>query len=181
VTDVLARLYAQKLTARTGQQFLVENRVGGGGTIGTDFIARAKPDGYTLGVFLDSNTIAPALFAKVNSDPIKDFTPISMLAEQAIGAQLELGAYATTYIPTTTASATRVADSFSRNNVYTNGLIGASGGTWFVELRNNIAYVRDVFGSLWIGDNSSSFATGNSLSIRSQSPTSALLSTNLFD
>jgi tripartite-type tricarboxylate transporter receptor subunit TctC len=83
VTDVLARLYAQKLSARTGQQFLVENRVGAGGTIGTDFIARAKPDGYTLGVFLDSNTIAPALFAKLNSDPIKDFTPISMLATGA--------------------------------------------------------------------------------------------------
>jgi len=92
------------------------------------------------------------------------------------GAQLELGAYPTTYIPTTTASATRIADSFSRNNIYTNGFITSSGGTWFVELRNNIAYVRDVFGALWIGDNSSSFATGNSLSIRNQSSTSALLS-----
>jgi hypothetical protein len=60
------------------------------------------------------------------------------------GAQLELGAYATTIIPTTTASATRIADSFSRNNIYTNGLITSSGGTWFVELRNNIGYTRDA-------------------------------------
>lgn len=80
VTDVVARLYAQKLTARTGNQFVVENKVGAGGTIGTDYVARAKPDGYSLGMFLDSNTIAPALFTKLNSDPIKDFTPISMLA-----------------------------------------------------------------------------------------------------
>jgi hypothetical protein len=59
------------------------------------------------------------------------------------GAQVEAGAYPTTYIPTTSATATRIADSFSRNNIYTNGLISASGGTWFVELRNNIAYTRD--------------------------------------
>ena len=68
------------------------------------------------------------------------------------GAQLEAGAYATSYIPTTTASVTRNADSISLSNVYTNGLISASGGTWFVELRNNIARVRDAFAqSLFIG------------------------------
>ena len=70
------------------------------------------------------------------------------------GAQLELGSYATTYIPTTTASATRIADSFSRNNIYTNGLITSSGGTWFVELRNNVVYTRDAASRLGIGDTS---------------------------
>jgi hypothetical protein len=81
--------------------------------------------------------------------------------------QMELGAYPTTYIPTTTATVTRIADSFSRNNIYTNGLITSSGGTWFVELRNNIAYTRDTIGALWIGDNSTSSTLGNAFNIRS--------------
>lgn len=60
--------------------------------------------------------------------------------------QFEQGAYSTTFILTpTSATATRVADSFSRSNIYTNGLISASGGTWFVELRGNVAYKRDAF------------------------------------
>ena len=57
-----------------------------------------------------------------------------------------MGAYATTYISTTSATATRVADSFSRSNIYTNGLISASGGTWFVELRGNVAVTGDASG-----------------------------------
>jgi hypothetical protein len=61
------------------------------------------------------------------------------------GAQLEAGAYATSYIPTTSASVTRNADVISRGNIFTNGLITASGGTWFVDLRNNRAITRDAF------------------------------------
>jgi hypothetical protein len=58
--------------------------------------------------------------------------------------QVEVGAYPTTFILTPSgASATRVADSFSRNNIFTNGLITSSGGTWFVELRGNVSYTRD--------------------------------------
>jgi hypothetical protein len=68
------------------------------------------------------------------------------------GAQLEAGAYATSYIPTTTATVTRIADAFTRNNIYTNGLISASGGTWFIELKNNIVYTRDSTARLGIGD-----------------------------
>ena len=67
-------------------------------------------------------------------------------------AQIEQGSYATTYIPTTSATATRLADTFTRNNIYTNGLIGASGGTWFVELKNNVAYTRDGSARFGIGD-----------------------------
>jgi hypothetical protein len=88
--------------------------------------------------------------------------------------QMELGAYATTPIFTTgSASATRVADSFSRNNIYTNGLITSSGGTWFVELRNNVAYVRDTSGNtLFVGDNST--GSNNALTIRNDSPSTAI-------
>jgi len=69
----------------------------------------------------------------------------------AWGGQCELGAYPTTYIPTTTASATRIADSFSRSNIYTNGLITSSGGTWFVELITPHKF-RDSTNLLRIGD-----------------------------
>jgi hypothetical protein len=83
------------------------------------------------------------------------------------GAQLEAGAYPTTYIPTTTASATRVADSFSRNNIYTNGLITSSGGTWFVELRGNLSLTPDTTGQgISFGDNVT-MTSGNQLQIRS--------------
>lgn len=82
------------------------------------------------------------------------------------GGQVEAGAYPTTYIPTTSATATRVADSFSRNNIYTNGLISASGGTWFVELRGNVAMTRDTSEvGLFIG-NSSNGTSGDVLAIR---------------
>jgi len=82
------------------------------------------------------------------------------------GVQWEQNAsYPTTYIPTTSSSATRVADSFSRNNIYTNGLITASGGTWFVELRNNIGYTRDAFGAgLYISDTTN--ISSNNINIR---------------
>jgi hypothetical protein len=79
--------------------------------------------------------------------------------------QMELGAYATTPILTTgSASATRIADSFSRSNIYTNGLITSSGGTWFVELRGNLPLTRDASGSFFI--DSQNGGLGNGFNIR---------------
>jgi uncharacterized membrane protein len=80
------------------------------------------------------------------------------------GAQFELGAYVSTYVQTVATTVTRVADSFTRSNVYTNGWISAAGGTWFVELRNNIAYTRDAaaFG-LFIDSSSGGITNGFSI------------------
>lgn len=80
VTDVVSRILAQKLSDQMGQQVVVENKPGAGGTIGTDFVARAAPNGYTIVMMIDSNTIAPALYPALKSDPIKDFAPITMVA-----------------------------------------------------------------------------------------------------
>jgi hypothetical protein len=91
------------------------------------------------------------------------------------GAQLEAGAYATTYIPTTTAAVTRVADIFTRTNVYTNNFITAAGGTWFVDLSNNLSLIRDnSSGGLWIGDNSSLSSVSNGFTLRHLGGTTAL-------
>jgi len=63
---------------------------------------------------------------------------------QTWGWQIELAAYPTSYIPTTSATVTRNADSFALSNVYTNNLISSVGGTWFVDLRNNVAYTGGI-------------------------------------
>jgi hypothetical protein len=91
------------------------------------------------------------------------------------GAQLEAGAYATSYIPTTSASVTRNADVISRGNIFTNGLITSSGGTWFAELRNNRALIRDFSGALYVGTNSIDANAGNALLLRNPGGTSRIL------
>jgi tripartite-type tricarboxylate transporter receptor subunit TctC len=79
--DVIARLFAQKLGEAWGQQVVVENRGGAGTTIGTAFVARAAPDGYTLILSLvSSHAVSPNLYRDPGYDPISDFTPITVLA-----------------------------------------------------------------------------------------------------
>jgi tripartite-type tricarboxylate transporter receptor subunit TctC len=75
--DLTARSLAAVMSETIGQSVVVENRTGGGGLIGTDYVARAAPDGYTLLMYADANAIAPAIFKKLNHDPIKDFAPIT--------------------------------------------------------------------------------------------------------
>jgi len=80
-TDIIARLVAQRLGEKLGQQVIVDNRGGAGGTIGTEIAARAAPDGHTLTMGTTStHVIAPAAYAKVNYDPVKDFDPITLVA-----------------------------------------------------------------------------------------------------
>jgi len=78
--DLLGRVFAEQLRKTFGQQFIVENRTGGGGLIGTESVARAAPDGYTLQVAgMPSHVLAPAMNKNASIDPIRDFTHIAYL------------------------------------------------------------------------------------------------------
>ena len=78
--DVMARLAAARLSETLGHQFIVENRVGANGSLATEAVARAAPDGYTF-LWAPTSTMAtfPAI-TKVNYDPVKDFAPISLFS-----------------------------------------------------------------------------------------------------
>ena len=80
-TDILARLIAQQLAVSLGQPVLVDNRPGGGGTIATEFVARAAPDGYTLLIASLPHVINPALYSPAPYDAVADFTAISLVLE----------------------------------------------------------------------------------------------------
>jgi tripartite-type tricarboxylate transporter receptor subunit TctC len=77
-TDVAARLIAQKLSEQLGKQFYVENLAGAGGNIGTGQAAKARPDGHTLLVAVNSHVINPTLFERVPYDPTNDFEPVTL-------------------------------------------------------------------------------------------------------
>lgn len=83
VTDVIGRTVGEKMSKQMGQPVLVENKPGAGGNIGAAFVAGSKPDGYTLLMLIDAGTIAPALYPKLNYDPIRSFAPITMLGTGA--------------------------------------------------------------------------------------------------
>lgn len=79
-TDIAARLLANKLTESLGQSFLIDNRGGASGNIGTEAVAKAAPDGYTLLMAYASHATNVPLFAKLPFDAIRDFAPISIVA-----------------------------------------------------------------------------------------------------
>ena len=79
-TDILGRITTQKLTERFGQPAVVENRVGGGGNIGADFVAKSEPDGYTLLIGGSPHAIGMSLFSKLPYDFARDLAPIVNLA-----------------------------------------------------------------------------------------------------
>jgi tripartite-type tricarboxylate transporter receptor subunit TctC len=79
-TDVPGRIIAQKLSETLGQQFYVENRAGAGGTIGTDFVAKSRADGYTLLLTASPFVIAPHVYKKLPYDALADFVPVIRIA-----------------------------------------------------------------------------------------------------
>ncbi|MCY7318526.1 MAG: tripartite tricarboxylate transporter substrate binding protein [Ramlibacter sp.] len=80
-TDVVARILGQKLSTAMGQQFIIENKAGAGSTIGTDFVAKAAPDGYTLVMVSSTHVISPWIYKNLPYDPIKSFTVVSKLVD----------------------------------------------------------------------------------------------------
>ncbi len=78
-TDIVARQLGQRLSDEFGQQFVIDNRAGAGGTIGAEIVARAQPDGYTLAFVSTSYAANPALY-KLPYDPVKGIAPIARIA-----------------------------------------------------------------------------------------------------
>ncbi len=83
-TDILARLIGAKLSMALGQPVLVENKPGAGGNIGSDFVAKSAPDGYTiLGGTISSHAINVSMYKEMPYDPVKDFVPVTLIGTNA--------------------------------------------------------------------------------------------------
>ncbi len=80
-TDVVARILGQKLSVAMGQQFVIENKAGAGSTIGTDFVAKSAPDGYTLVMVSSTHVISPWIYKSMPYDPIKSFAVVTKLVD----------------------------------------------------------------------------------------------------
>lgn len=78
-TDLMGRILAEKLTKSWGQQVVVENRAGAATVVGTNYVAKSKPDGYTLGMVISAHTINPSLHSDLPYDTLHDFSNISLL------------------------------------------------------------------------------------------------------
>jgi tripartite-type tricarboxylate transporter receptor subunit TctC len=77
--DQVARIFAAQLTTQLGQQFVVENRSGASGSIGTQVVATAPPDGYTLGIVFDTHAVNPTLIPNIPFDTLKDLAPVMLV------------------------------------------------------------------------------------------------------
>lgn len=78
-TDIAARIVTAKLGERIGTSFVIDNRGGAGGIVGTDIVAKAAPDGYTLAMVSSSHAINPSLHRTLPYDSVKDFSPVSLV------------------------------------------------------------------------------------------------------
>ena len=77
--DQVARIFAAQLTTQTGQQFIVENKGGASGSIGTQMVATSSPDGYTFGVVFDTHGVNPSLIPNIPYDTVKDLAPVMLV------------------------------------------------------------------------------------------------------
>src|SRR5215468_5237695 len=79
ISDITARLVAEHLTEKLGQQVMVDNKPGAGGIVGAEVVAKAPPDGYTMLMGNVALTVAPLLYAKIPFDPLVDLVPVTMV------------------------------------------------------------------------------------------------------
>jgi tripartite-type tricarboxylate transporter receptor subunit TctC len=84
VTDILGRILGQLMGDSMGQPVVIDNRPGAGGAIGTEAIAKSAPDGYTFGLGASSTHVLNPMLYKLNYDPVKDFTPIGLIASTSL-------------------------------------------------------------------------------------------------
>lgn len=161
--------YVNQTAPPTNVGFLVVQRASGTnvGALSQTIFPTSVLNRYSYNITTTASTIThvqPYIYVNVTVGNSYDFTI------RVAQPQMEQGAYATTPIFTTgSASVTRLADSFTRNNIYTNGLITSAGGTWYVELRNNVAYTRDNANRIGIGDTSALTTNALILSLASTS------------
>jgi tripartite-type tricarboxylate transporter receptor subunit TctC len=90
INDIISRLIAQKLTESWGQSVVVVNKPGAGGIIGSEAVAKAAPDGYTLLMVYSSHMVNPSLYAKLPYDTVQDFEPITLV--NSVNLVLTVGA-----------------------------------------------------------------------------------------
>lgn len=117
ITDTSARTLAQHMTGTLGQNVIIENRPGAGGTIGAEFVARSAPDGYTLLVTSSAFTVNPSLYKQVPYDPFKDFAPVA-----------ELDTSPNVFVATLTSGITSIKDVVARAKATPDELSYASAG-----------------------------------------------------
>ena len=137
------------------------------GTIGnidsgvTATITNAGDGWYRCAITFTSAVGVTFSMGIAQSNGVRSYTGNGTGSIDLWGAQLEVGAYATSYIPTTSASVTRNADTLSLNNIFTNGFITSIGGTWFLNLKNNIPIIRDgIESGIYIDSSSAGFTNG---------------------
>ena len=132
-TDIVARVVAQRMSSLLGQALVVENRSGAAGQIGAASVAKAKPDGYTIGVAtVSTHGTAPILHATIPYDALKDFTPISNLATSPSAIAVHPSVPANTL-----AQLVALVRASPGKLAYANagaGGIGDLGMTWFLQI-----------------------------------------------
>ena len=85
-TDIMSRAISERITVRLGQQLVIDNRPGAGGSIGTEIAAHAAPDGYTMALgHIGTHAINVSLYSRTGYDPIRDFAPITLIATLPLG------------------------------------------------------------------------------------------------